>query len=798
MTKKKKTVCWIAVLIIVVCGIFIVPLKTENVTLQLQLEDMKNGQELTITLLNKDGDVLTENMHAYAETAELMLNPDFFACESITVSGLSETDTVSSIRLYSGSYDASRDRQIAEIEIRQQGTDGTLVLSGDICTEIEKATDNNRVLKGKLLLLALAVYFLALAYSLKRESKVVKYVRIFLWLFVGAYIVVGIAGDWFGLLDRYDTVSNVGESVQDVSINETAESPFSVTEDSLSGITVSFSANDETVYEDFGVRIIRTEDGEEIYSGLFTADYLKQNGEIQAFFADGLIPAGDYTLFLEPLDQTIENTISFRADANGTPEITSMYGPNYRNLIVLILCLIGILLLLLLAFNYSDIRLSEKTTVRLLYLGVLVYAVIQVIYYGKYVGNTPDEIAHISYIAYLLENKTLIPDFPNMPTYNLSDGVPVATEGTINYLGHPPLYYWILTAVQMIVGGDTIHLNLLRTVSAGMGFLGIAVFFGIGYRNISHKNPYIHLVYAAACISVPFITYEFCGINNDILSFLGVAVASWGILRFAKKNRNTITFLLLSCGMFLTVFSKLTAGLVLVIVYLVYFIYVCLKEKSIKCILNKSCLVVIPFILVIAAYFGILYLRYGTVQPTLASMDFTYYQKTGFYVKFSERSVMNIREYFNYYWSNFLLNWSDIRSHIAIYKPTAWYGWNRIIYLILLICPVCLIRRKKTDLDIFCLCTFGGMLITMLMQFFNAYHNIYFTAGYPGGFQSRYYLCWTPILALAFVQLFLKHETDESDSPASRQIRIRVRAMAVVSVLLLFYGSFIYTVLSYY
>ncbi|MCD8132292.1 MAG: glycosyltransferase family 39 protein [Clostridiales bacterium] len=793
MTKIKKRICWIAVLVIAVGGILLLPLERENVVLAFSLENVSDGTELDICIENSAGAISEETVHVYGGTTELWLNPDDYECESITIRGMADEETAVSVQLYSGSYDTSQDKMLSEIRLDQSASDGTLILGESVCESISRALKNNWGLKGRLILLFLAIYVLVALY---RRPEKLKYAKLFLWLFLGVYIVCGIVGDRFELLEKYTTVPNTGETVQSHTISGTVETEFSVTSDDMDSITIPVVTDAETVYEDFGVRIVRTGDGEEIYSRLFTADFIKRNDGFVLSFSDMEEPLaqGDYVLILEPLDADVDSTVQFQFDESDTLGISVRYGPSSRNQIFLIGCLIGIFLLLLLTFCYRDFRLSDHMAVKITYCGVLLYAVVQVIFYGMYVGNTPDEVYHLSYVAYLLESRTLIPDFPNMPIYPMPDWIPIAEEGSINYLGHPPLYYWILTLVQMAAGGEMIHVNLLRFVSACMGLSGVCIFFALGNRYISGKYPWVHLVYAASCISVPFITYSLCGVNNDALSFLGVAVAFWGVLRFEKKNRNSLTFLLLACGMFLTIFSKLTAGLVLLVAYLVYLAYVCLREKSLRCVFNRACLVVIPFVLVVATYFGILYMRYGTIQPALGNMNYAYYMESAFYTDFSERSVLTLSEYFSYYWTNFLTTWSDIISHVSINKPSKWYGWDRCIYLVLLVCPVFAVRKKFAG-RVFCLGVFAGMLFTMLMQFYNAYKNFYFTAGYMGGYQSRYYLCWVPILAFVFAHLFLAAEEDGTAEYSVKKQRIRV--LSVVCVLLLFYGSFLYTLLTY-
>ncbi|MCD8132293.1 MAG: glycosyltransferase family 39 protein [Clostridiales bacterium] len=794
MAAEKKKTGWIILLVILVAGILLFPLSKENVTVKLYFENAQDGQALSVSLENSGGEVLDEELHVYGSSAEFYLQPNFYECETITIGGMDTDEILVSVKLYSGSYDVDQDKLCGEILLEGSAEDGTLVLGEDICTEIAGFLDKNAGLRVKLLILVLAVYMIAFTY---RFLKGRKYVKIGLWIFLIAYVLVGVLGDRYDLLERYNAVSNTEDIAQLKILGDTVEVEFEVTEDDFAGVIIDFDDRLNTVYEDVGVRLVRADTGEEVYSRVFTALSLSKKLEIRFFLPEeiGTVSEGTYRLSLEPLDPDISNTIGLEYGEDENLAVTILYGPSYSALIVLIGSAIGIFLLFLLAFRYRIFRLSKSGAVKLIYAGVFLYAIIQILYYGKYVGNTPDEEAHLSYIVYLLEHRTLIPDFANMPLYEFVNGTAVLQEGTVNQLGHPPLYYWILALVQMMTGAEQLHVNLLRGVSAGLGMLGILIFFVIGYRTISRKHPYIHLLYAAACVSVPFITYGFSGVNNDVLSFLGAAVAFLGMVRFEKRNRDWLSYLLLGSGLCITIFSKLTAGIVLVIAYLIYLIYICVKDKNIRCVLNKKFLIVLPFLAVIAVYFGTIYLKWGSVQPGLAVLDFEYYRESSFYVDFEYRIWYTLRDYFAHFWLGFLDTWTIVYSHVSVEKTSVWFGLDRIVYLLLLVCPVALAFKKKNPARVFCLGIFAGMGIAVLMQFYSAYKTYYFVAGYGGGYQSRYYLCWVPILAYVFAHLFLMAKKDGIAGHAVGEKQ--VRWAAGVCVFLLFYGSFIYTLLNY-
>ena len=92
-----------------------------------------------------------------------------------------------------------------------------------------------------------------------------------------------------------------------------------------------------------------------------------------------------------------------------------------------------------------------------------------------YVGHTPDEMRHISYIAYLEETGKIIPDFSHMEF--MTDTNPASfVPGSINQLGHPPLVLscdeTVCAPIDNLGNGEYyIHTLRLRVFSAFFGLL---------------------------------------------------------------------------------------------------------------------------------------------------------------------------------------------------------------------------------------------------------------------------------------------------------------------------------------
>ncbi|MCD8338570.1 MAG: hypothetical protein LUD18_15130, partial [Lachnospiraceae bacterium] len=195
------------------------------------------------------------------------------------------------------------------------------------------------------------------------------------------------------------------------------------------------------------------------------------------------------------------------------------------------------------------------------YMILFLYSLFQMFYYENYVGRTPDELQHISYIAYLEEKDVLIPDFTEMisaaylPETSALDDVWRLdwTNEEINYLGHPPLYYQIMRLAKAIYfesDGDVCVVNIarLRRFSMGIEVFAILLIFYIGFTRLDQRKPCLHLLYALLTTSVPMMLYGAGGISNDTLALLTVTVYFLGILRFVEQKRDIKTYLLIAVG----------------------------------------------------------------------------------------------------------------------------------------------------------------------------------------------------------------------------------------------------------
>ena len=468
-----------------------------------------------------------------------------------------------------------------------------------------------------------------------------------------------------------------------------------------------------------------------------------------------------------------------------------------------------IVILFLFVIFGNAVPINNKYVIAITYGCALLYSIVQIGYYMIYVGHTPDEMRHISYIAYLENSGNIIPNFPEMEF--LTDTNPASfVPNSLNQLGHPPLYYHIMRLCNPIDnlgnGEYYIHLLRLRVFSAFFGVLAIAIVFYIGYRKISKTLPVLHLLYTAFIINIPMLLYNLSGVNNDTFVLLGCSIFFLGFLELSEGKRKYGIYWLIAIGFGLTILSKLTAGLILILMSSIFIVWHCIKEKSIRLLACRQFVSTLPVYLITICYFLIVYSQVHSFQPSLANMDMEYYQSTAFYVMFEDRTVMNFKDYFFRYWQEFFRTWTGIASHISLLKLGTWLSYDRFFAILVAFMPAfCLFVNKNKEYVKMFISFYISLVCVVLLQFRNAYNGFYFVSGYPGAYQSRYYLCVLPIMSFISVWLieyaYLKfrekiimlNDKDKTEHMITRLVMI----ISVTISAFLFYSGFIYFLLNY-
>lgn len=478
----------------------------------------------------------------------------------------------------------------------------------------------------------------------------------------------------------------------------------------------------------------------------------------------------------------------------------------------------------------SSIFKDKRRIIFVIYTVMFFYFMFKMFFYAVLVGRFPDEMAHISYIAYLIQNHSVIPDFKNMTILENVSGSKVtdaisAKMGyggafkfgkSFNYLGHPPLYYQIMRLSGGVIvhnGVVTIDIFRLRAFSIMLAAAALFLMFYIGYSRLGNV-PAIHLLYAAVCVSVPMLSYDCAGVNNDTLALLGVAIILLGLLRFSVKQRDYITFTLLGFGIAVTLLAKLVAGMAICVSILFFLFFTIKEEKKLSLFSLKSILPAIPACLLVIAYFYAVYKTTGTIQPTFRKLCPQQFYASTFYVSLHQRSKFNFGQYSVYYWNAFLRTWTGIYSHVKLQKAGNFLSLNQfgLAFLWLLPLPLFLQFKKKFHYPILTtlLALYMGLLSTAGFQFFRAYHEFKSVSGYLGGYQSRYYLCMIPFIGLAAVCSFgffydskislFQSKSGEATELTETQWKIRRYAVLIFCYLytcLLIYEDFVYFIMNF-
>lgn len=448
---------------------------------------------------------------------------------------------------------------------------------------------------------------------------------------------------------------------------------------------------------------------------------------------------------------------------------------------------------------YSKKGLRNKKWIILIYIVLGCFHVFKVEFYANNVAMYPDEKAQLGYVSYIQEEKELIPDFHNIYVFdsckNSQENMILCNtkNNDVNYLGHPPLYYYLMglaNSVTKTEQGYIINIQLLRIINLLLNLSGLCIFFYIGYKKLK-SNPLLHLLYGTICISIPMFSYLGAAVNNDNLVYLGCAIFFLGVFKYLKKP-DYISHNLIAFGIVITTFSKVTAGLILLLGTVFFIIYKIYKEKSIKFLYCREMLVTLPVYLIALFYFLFIFGRYGTFQPSLKLLDPEGFKNSSFYLPLDQRAPYDLLDYTYYYWPRFFVSWTSVLSHVSLLKTLNITSIDTFAQSLILCTPILYLftrftTEEKRILRFFML----SILLVAGFQFLTAYQS-FLSSGYLGGSQTRYYLCILPIISLSIC--FCVEAFYEKTSFYRSKL---LTAMIVCFVVVLFYEDFIYFLMNF-
>lgn len=251
--------------------------------------------------------------------------------------------------------------------------------------------------------------------------------------------------------------------------------------------------------------------------------------------------------------------------------------------------------------NNSDS--NRKTAILFIFMAIFLF---KGIFYAVYLNpaaihSSPDDVGHVSYIQYIYATKSLpvygVP-LENTTYHNYVDAgndkdfkilnYEVSTEqfdqkNGVNWIvQHPPTYYLLMTpfyALGRLFTGNLAYLIIIMRLATLM--LGVLSVFVVGkILDCAGAGRTAYICVLAAYVFYAPIQFFFSNITNDSLTILLCLVALLFLLRFVygKRQRDFYFFAVSNGFIFM---SKYTGALVIV-AYLIFLLYKCLKEYNIK------------------------------------------------------------------------------------------------------------------------------------------------------------------------------------------------------------------------
>ncbi len=853
----KKQLITIAIFLLCLLAVWLYPLKAVNVTIQMNFSGVKDGASVVWMASQENVTETVSTATVYSQQAQFRLDPvyynfDFIQLQVIDSVDNNEVPVLETVRAYSGEYNISIDKIIAECSINapfHSSGDGNygLQFSQEVAKQLKNAFHQNMDIRWTFTAIVAVVFALVLLFMSKQRHKLWNQVLRYGLIVICGIVVIFILfnTDFYrkstqsmvplatALENNVQGEATKNTNLRGVSLNTPVSQSFRTSYNQLQLVQLFFQVpaieEGEELSGEVGVRLL-DEHSNVVASNVFTLSDIQETGYVDLQVRDSASQAGSiYTLEVvsvsEEFPEEFQLLIQDCSEVDGqqlivqgetVSNVAMRCDVGYANISpvpqIRIAVLIFLVLLLVFVACYGKLHIKPSVASLVIYGAMFIYAVYQVWFYMTYVGNTPDESAHVSYIAYLAQTGRIIPDFSQMQMMNIVGNTGSFIEGSVNQLGHPPLYYLVMLLCHPIdVLADNsflIHFNKLRWFSAGFGLLALALTFYLGYTRITKKRPALHLLYCAIITSVPMFLYNISGVNNDTFALLGCVVFFWGVLRICEEKKNFGSYLLIAVGLFVAVLSKVTAGMLIGLTAIIFVVWYCVHHKSIRLIFCKEFMVTLPVYLAAAVYFVVVYMRFHTLQPDLSSINPEYYQISGFFVDFEDRTVMSVFDYFIYYWENFFNTWTAVASHTSLYKLVHWTTYSRIFTLAIPFVPILLFFVNKSRKYVVLLIgSFVSLVVVAWMQFQRAFETYFYISGYAGAYQTRYYLCVLPILAFAAVYL-LQILAERKEEPKANLVERHsgmiilspARVAVIVSIAastILCYSGFVYFLFNY-
>lgn len=387
-------------------------------------------------------------------------------------------------------------------------------------------------------------------------------------------------------------------------------------------------------------------------------------------------------------------------------------------------------------------------------------------FYYHEVDWGPDVRAHLSYMYYEWENpRQLIPQFESI--YMLDFDIVgerayiVGKTEDVCYLGHPPVYYKLMSACGAIQrdhqGTVYIDMRRIHICNILLVMAGILLCLQWGRRYLLKMGNWLsmHFLFAAIVSTLPMISYIGSNISNDNILYLDIALVLWGLQRGVEGERGYTTYFLIAIGTFLSVLSKLTLGMMVVVGLALVVLYLMFKEKSVKLLCCKAFACTLPLYLICLAYFIVLKRDYHTIQPYLELLSAESFKHSEWAMMQSgiQRTVWQSIQHF---WKGFWGTWTAVYGHAySMSRQGTVAALPYYIYICVYVAYIgaCVIRCCKNKIESREMPMIGigiGSIIAFLYQMYGKI--IDYMGGGDGGYQARYYICVVAVYALCCLQ----------------------------------------------
>lgn len=380
---------------------------------------------------------------------------------------------------------------------------------------------------------------------------------------------------------------------------------------------------------------------------------------------------------------------------------------------------------------------------KLLYLFFLIIFILKTSNYINHIDfkDPPDQYAHLSYIEYVKNTPfKLIPNFEDMKLqYSVLND-----NNKMNYLSHPPLYYYLMLLIPKNNSIES-YISNLQKFNLLISTISYILLLYIGYS--MKVNILAHLGFLSLVNAIPMIPYIGASINNDNLSILAGMFFLIGLLKLFENQNSKYSYFFIFVGLFLGYFTKLTLFLLMFFTLIFYIYYFITKKISIKKnLLFIITLSVIVFIPIIFYQLNIIF-KYDSIYPALSARSIEEYTNSRFYVEEEKRIFLSIFQWLERLFGYWLIGWFGIMSENSFAKTNIFQYIG--IFLLHFFAFLAIYDNRKKDDSYFIVGKFGliAIIIVVTIQFYFSY-NSHLSTGYLGGLQSRYYLPFVSIFAI--------------------------------------------------